>query len=330
MTPALRRAAIVSGVLHAAVIAALLIGFATDDVKDAPPEEQVVEMAVLDGPAQVVMKADQPSDVPAPAVTPQAVVAPPATDPTLPLPPEPPAPAPPPPQAAPPPPIVPPSPPVPQPPPPVPPPPDQAELPQPPIPPPPPIKPPPVPPAQVAPPPTPPAAITAKVPGPPSRTNQPNPSKNVAPDSRELDATLDKLRSLQKQTKPPTRKANPLQGGAPRVGGSVNGDVTATLTGEQRGAIGDQVRECWTKDAGAKDIDKMSVALIVTVDETGIARDAAISPEDQGRVDADPFFRAFAERAVRAPLQTRCSDFSKMMPRADLGRATQLRFRFKP
>jgi len=37
-------------------------------------------------------------------------------------------------------------------------------------------------------------------------------------------------------------------------GGNPLGNDTAALSADQRGAIGDHVRECWTKDAGALDI----------------------------------------------------------------------------
>jgi outer membrane biosynthesis protein TonB len=166
-------------------------------------------------------------------------------------------------------------------------------------------------------------------PAPPSQTSQPNVTKNPAPDSRELNNTLEKLRALQKQEHPPTAKANPAQGGAPRVGGSPNGDVTARLTGEQRGAIGDQVRECWTKDAGALDIDKMSVMLTVTLDAAGVVREATVADSDRDKL-GDPRFRAFAERAIRAPMSAQCSNLGQYLPKSLLGQVNTLTFRFRP
>lgn len=139
--------------------------------------------------------------------------------------------------------------------------------------------------------------------------------------------TLEKLRASQKQTKPPTSRANPVQGGAPNAGGSPAGDITATLNSQQRGAIGAKVRECWTKDDGALGIESLSVQLIVTIDPEGVARDARIGGQDQGRM-GDPRFRAFAERAVRAIRDPRCS--SLPLPPSDLGKIATLTFRFKP
>ncbi len=173
--------------------------------------------------------------------------------------------------------------------------------------------PPPPPPAPPTPPlPTPPLPLPP-IPTPvppagalPSTTSQPNVTKNPAPNST-VDNTLEKLRALSQQTQPPTARSNPVRGGAPQVGGSPTGDDTAALSADAAGAIGDKVRECWTKDAGALGIDTMSVQLIVTYDEQGVSRDAQIGPADQGRL-GDPRFRAFAERAGRAVLDPRCSN----------------------
>ncbi len=324
MSPGLKRGATASAILHAALIVALLVGLPHPTPPDQPPEAEV-EMAFVPGPPQKVMKADQQSETPAAKITPTPVQAPPADEKPLPTPPEPPPPPPPPPPPTP---DVAPTPPVPSPAAPPPPPPAPSVVPKPP-PPPPPLKA-----AQVKPPPKPPplpkhAPPPKPTPAPASRTSQPNETKNPAPDTQALDNTLEKLRSMLKQTKPPTHKYNPLQGGAPKIGGALNGDITAQLTGEQRGAIGDQVRECWTKDAGALDLDKMSVVLLVTVDQSGIAREAVVAPESQGQL-SDPRFAAFAARAVRAPLEAQCSDFSKMIPARELGHIDRLKFLFRP
>ena len=132
---------------------------------------------------------------------------------------------------------------------------------------------------------------------------------------------------MQRQTRPPTSRPNPVQGGAPNAGGSRAGDITAMLSAAQQGAIGAKVRECWTKDGGALGIESESVQLIVTLDQTGIARDAIIGDQDRGRM-GDPRFRAFAERAVRAIRDPHCA--SLPIPSTDLGKISTLTFRFKP
>lgn len=99
------------------------------------------------------------------------------------------------------------------------------------------------------------------------------------------------------------------------------------MSADQRGAIGDHVRECWTKDAGALDIDKQRVLLTVTTDASGIARKVDIAGSDMGRM-SDPRFRAFAERAIRAIMDARCANLP--LPATALGRINVLTFRFTP
>jgi hypothetical protein len=123
-------------------------------------------------------------------------------------------------------------------------------------------------------------------PAPPSKTSQPNITKNAAPESQELNNTLEKLRALQQQQKPPTARANPSTSSGPV--GATKGDITGSLTDIQRGAIGDRVRECWTKDPGALDLDKMSVQVTVTTDATGTVRQVVVADVDRAAVSANP------------------------------------------
>ena len=142
-----------------------------------------------------------------------------------------------------------------------------------------------------------------------------------------MDNTLEKLRQLSRQTQPPKSRSNPTGGGQPNGGGNPLGNDTAALSAEQRGAIGEHVRECWTKDAGALDIDKQRVLLTVTTDAAGVARKAEVTGPDVGRM-SDPRFRAFAERAVRAVMDVHCANLP--LPRPLLGKTNVLTFRFTP
>lgn len=142
-----------------------------------------------------------------------------------------------------------------------------------------------------------------------------------------MDNTLERLRQLAKQKQPPKGRPNPAGGAATPGGGSPLGDDTASLTAGQRGAIGEHVRECWTKDAGALDVDKQSVMLTVETDPTGIVRQAQVASDDLARAN-DPRFRAFAERAIRAVMDVRCANLP--LPGTMLGKTNVLTFRFRP
>jgi len=164
-------------------------------------------------------------------------------------------------------------------------------------------------------------------PAPPSTTSQPNITKNPSPNSDSVDNTLEKLRQQMRQTQPPAARPNPNSGGQPNSGGNPLGNDTAALSAAQRGAIGEHVRACWTKDAGALDLDKQRVLLTVTTDAAGTARRAEVAGEDIARL-SDPRFRAFAERAVRAVMDVRCANLP--LPGGLLGRNAVLTFRFSP
>jgi hypothetical protein len=165
-------------------------------------------------------------------------------------------------------------------------------------------------------------------PAPESATSQPNATKNPAANSHELDNTLEKLRQLAQQKQPPKARYNPQAGGAPNSGGNPLSNDTEALSSAQRGAIGDHVRACWSTDPGALDLDKMQVLLTVTTDATGVARQAVVAPEDQGRVAGDMRLRVFSERAVRAVLDPHCANLP--LPQNMLGKTNVLTFRFSP
>jgi len=129
------------------------------------------------------------------------------------------------------------------------------------------------------------------------------------------------------QTQPPKVRPNPRADGQPNGGGNPLGNDTAALSADQRGAIGDHVRECWTKDAGALDIEQERVLLTVTTDANGVAHAAVVAGSDLSRL-SDPRFRAFAERARRAILDPRCANLP--LPNNVLGRVNVLTFRFSP
>jgi hypothetical protein len=320
--PNLKRGAIISGAVHLAILLLLLVGLPFARPPEEPPET-TVDM-VFNGTAESSIHAVAPNPVPAPAPAPSVTPGPEAMQPPKPQPTE----------SAPPPPPPPPAPapqanatPLPTPPLPVPPPtltPAPSVVPPPAAPPSPPQAQPPLPtpPRPVPPPPTPPP------PSPQSATSQPNPTKNPAPESTALENTLEKLRSLQRQTQPPRTRYNPQFGGAPNGGGNPQSDDTAALSAAQRGAIGDSVRRCWSTDPGMLDLDKMEVLLTVTTDAGGVVRRAEVAQEDTGRVAGNMRLRVFSERARRAVMDPNCANLP--LPQSMLGQVRTFTFRFRP
>ena len=152
-------------------------------------------------------------------------------------------------------------------------------------------------------------------------------TKNTASSSSTVESTLSKLRQQLAQTQPSKARPSSQAGGQLNSGGNLLGSDTAALSAAERGAIGEHVRECWTKDAGALDIDKQRVLLTVTTDASGTAHRAEVAGDDKGRM-GDPRFRAFAERAMRAIMDARCANLP--LPANVLGKVNVLTFRFSP
>jgi hypothetical protein len=306
---------------HLMVILALLITIPNWKPEEEKEQDNTVEM-IFEGKAKTTIKAPTLAPVPAPAKE-IAPPAPPVTEAPKPEPiqaPPPPPPPPPPPE----PPRV--TAPLPAPPSPLPPPePSPREAPI--------IPPPPAPPAPPRE--TPPRLNTPPVPPPPekpppmkpSETAQPNVTKNLAPNSSAMEATLLRLRQMQKQTEPPRARPNPKAGGQPDSGGNPASNDTDALSAAQRGEIGAHVRECWTKDSGAQGLDKLSVVLNVVTDASGTSRYAKVADEDRGKL-SNPVFQSFAERAVRAVMDVRCATLP--LPHQMLGKINNLTFRFSP
>ena len=160
--------------------------------------------------------------------------------------------------------------------------------------------------------------------------------KQYATNADELDRTLQRLRALSRQSRPPTARVNPVQDGAPQVAADTKGDVIKNLTAAQRGAIGERVRECWISDAGRhseqSNTDNMQVSVTVTLDPLdGSALEVVPAELDRTRVASNPRLREFFERAQGAILNPRCGH--NLVPKEALvqnGTSNRLTFRLSP
>lgn len=321
----MRRSAVVSGLLHLALLLAAVLTLPTSkppEPPEPPPIQMEFEGASSDnGPPA---KSSTPSPSPAPSPAPEKVEAPASETPPKPLPTEETPPPPPPPPPVPPPPQTetPPLPDTPIPP--------KVEAPSPDV-----VKTVPTPPAppqksQAVAPPSPQTQPTDALPDValPSHVTQPNKAKKTEADTHSLLETLDSFRSDSKQTHAPKAQANPKQGGAPNGGGTPDGDITGKMSAGDQRAIGGEVRRCYTEDTAAKDYATFVAHLIVTVDATGEARIVTFAPETEAKMQADSSYRALAERARAAVLSPTCSKLP--IPKNLLGQTRQLKFVFRP
>jgi hypothetical protein len=315
----MRRGAIVSFLLHLAIVLAAIIALPPTKLDSATDDTVSVDFVGPSAPQH----ADAPGKVAAASNAPVVNNAPKADkqNPNKPIVAPPPPPPPPPPS-----PIAPP------------------KLPTPPAPaqpPPPPVQSPDAAPTPPPPPPQPPQKTTStvvqpKIPLPPipqppapsqSPTHQQQVVKAPVPLSSAVLNTLLNLKTIQKQDKPPTSTYNPASGGAPDGGGNPNSPANSQLSGADRGAIGAHVRPCWSIDAGAPGVATFSVYLDVTTDGTGTVRQATIDPQSQGNM-GDPLYAAYANRAVDAVMNVQCATLP--LPSYMLGQNQTFIFQFSP
>ena len=66
-----------------------------------------------------------------------------------------------------------------------------------------------------------------------------------------------------------------------------------------------QISECWSLPAGAKEAENLSIEIKMAMNPDGTVRQAHIL--DKNRLQSDPFFRAAAESALRAVLNPHCN-----------------------
>jgi hypothetical protein len=69
-------------------------------------------------------------------------------------------------------------------------------------------------------------------------------------------------------------------------------------------AVRQQIAQCWSLPAGAKDAQDLIIEVRAVVGADRIVSSASIV--NSGRAASDPFFRAAAESALRAVLNPRC------------------------
>jgi outer membrane biosynthesis protein TonB len=279
----------VSAVLHTAFVVLMLLGLPNLFKREPPPEESVVAVQVINL-AQLTR---------ATAVNPhpkaEAKPLPPVPVPVeKPLPPEPvvaePPPAPPPPSKPEPPPPPPPEPkpePKPAPPPPVP-----EPKPEPP-------KPEPAPPPKPEPPKPPPPK-----PEPPKQVAKAEPAKPPKDvDFDNLIKNLAKTPAQEKSDQPPrpVKQPPPTQSASSQP----NAPLGSQISTSEKDLLAAAVSACWDIDAGAKGASSMRAVIQVELDPDGTVRSTTIL-DSEGR-GGDPVWRAFAERARRAPLIAACN-----------------------
>jgi outer membrane biosynthesis protein TonB len=280
----------ISAVLHTALVVLMLLGLPSL-FKSEPPQETAIAVTLIN-PAQVT-RTTAVNPHPKPEAKP---LPPPPVPAEKPLPPveepAPPPPAPPPPSKPEPPPPVPE--PKPEPKPPEPPPPVPEPKPEPP-------KPEPVPPPKPDLPKPPPPK-----PEPPKQVAKVEPPKLPKKEEDNFDSLLKNLAKTPAPEKS-DQPARPLKQPPPTQTASslANAPLGSQITTSEKDLLAGAVSACWDIDSGAKGAAQMRAVIQVEINPDGTVRNTAIL-DTEGR-GGDPVWRAFAERARRAPLIPQCN-----------------------
>jgi hypothetical protein len=116
------------------------------------------------------------------------------------------------------------------------------------------------------------------------------------------------LKNLTKQVpqKPTDQPPTPEAKTPAKPATGAQAPIAANLTASEMDALSQQLRQCWSLPATAKDAQNLAVDVDITVNPD---RTLAAAPrvEDQGRMASDPAFRAAAMAAVRALRMPQCS-----------------------
>ncbi len=125
------------------------------------------------------------------------------------------------------------------------------------------------------------------------------------PPAESFDSVLKNLTKAvpqQPTDQPPTPQAKT----SPKPATGAQAPLAANLTASELDALSQQLRQCWSLPAAAKDAQGLIVDVDITVNPD---RTLSASPrvEDQGRMASDPAYRAAAMAAVRALRNPQCS-----------------------
>ena len=78
------------------------------------------------------------------------------------------------------------------------------------------------------------------------------------------------------------------------------GDFAKRLTMSEEDAVRRHIARCWNPPSGARDVRYMEVRIIGNLRRDGLVQRVRVVDGDKARMRQDPFFRTFAESALRA------------------------------
>ncbi len=175
-----------------------------------------------------------------------------------------------------------------------------------------------------------PARIPPASPEPPKPEPPKQPVKKEEPKPREpqsdFQSVLKNLAKAEPQARtdePPAKQ--PTRPSAPQPQ-SLSDRVADKLTAGEEDALRNQIAGCWNFNPGTRGIENMTAEIRVAINPDGTVRDAQIV--DTSRLNSDSFYRSFAESAVRAVKNPRCSPLALSKER--IAQHPVITFNFNP
>jgi hypothetical protein len=147
-------------------------------------------------------------------------------------------------------------------------------------------------------------------PEPPKPETKPAPPKpQDKPQEKKADPFDQLLKNLAKTNPTPDQtnappKSQKQVASAAAASAMPNAPLGSQITTSEKDRIAAAVEACWYDDPGARGNDEMSATIRVWIDRDGTVQRTEIA--DTARM-GDPVWRAFAERAQRAPLNPQCN-----------------------
>ncbi len=110
---------------------------------------------------------------------------------------------------------------------------------------------------------------------------------------------LSRMRKAVSKHKPPPVTPQPQLARA-NVPMTRLGDFAKRLTMSEEDAVRRHIGRCWNPPSGARDVRDMEVRIIGNLRRDGLVQRVRVVDGDKARMRQDPFFRTFAESALRA------------------------------
>lgn len=103
-------------------------------------------------------------------------------------------------------------------------------------------------------------------------------------------------------------------------------NLATVVTASEIEAIRAMVGKCWLQTAGLKNLDEVTVSIVVEMNSNGTPTKADLA--DRGRYNNDPVYRSVADAGLRAVLNPRCQPWPLPMDKASSWRT--ITFNFSP